>query len=102
MLHSWADSKKKSNLVLTTFCPGENLPWLGSIQKLGPAAELETNPYQSADNDEAETTPFPVMPSQRRSYNSQANVVWIKPSGLQVCTDACTVTLENGEAGFYM
>jgi len=83
MLHSWADSKKKSNLVLTTFTPGENISWLGNLQKLGPAAELETNPYQSADNDEAETTPFPVMPSQRRSYNSQANVVWIKPSGLQ-------------------
>ncbi|KAJ7365923.1 snRNA metabolic process [Desmophyllum pertusum] len=83
MLHSWADSKKKSNLVLTTFFPGENLSWLGNMQKLGPAAELDTNPYQSAENDEAETTPFPVMPSQRRSYNSQANVVWIKPSGLQ-------------------
>ncbi|XP_068741564.1 integrator complex subunit 14-like [Montipora capricornis] len=83
MLHSWADSKKKSNLVLTTFKPGENIPWLGNIQKLGPAAELDINPYQSADNDEAETSPFPVMPSQRRSYNSQANVVWIKPSGLQ-------------------
>jgi len=89
MLHSWADSKKKSNLVLTTFTPGENISWLGNLQKLGPAAELETNPYQSADNDEAETTPFPVMPSQRRSYNSQANVVWIKPSGLQVCFLFC-------------
>lgn len=85
MLHSWADSKKKSNLVLTTFYPGENISWLGNMQKLGPAAELDTNPYQSADHDEGETTPFPVMPSQRRSYNSQANVVWIKPSGLQVC-----------------
>lgn len=83
MLHSWADSKKKSNLVLTIFSPGESLSWLGNMHKLGPAAELETNPYQLADNDEAETTPFPVMPSQRRSYNSQANVVWIKPSGLQ-------------------
>lgn len=85
MLHSWADSKKKSNLVLTTFFPGENnISWLGNIQKLGPAAELDTNPYQTSDNDESETTPFPVLPSQRRSYNSQANVVWIKPSGLQV------------------
>ena len=85
MLHSWADSKKKSNLVLTTFFPGENnISWLGNMQKLGPAAELDSNPYQTSDNDESETTPFPVLPSQRRSYNSQANVVWIKPSGLQV------------------
>lgn len=84
MLHSWADSKKKSNLVLTTFFPGENnISWLGNMQKLGPAAELDSNPYQTSDNDESETTPFPVLPSQRRSYNSQANVVWIKPSGLQ-------------------
>lgn len=52
MLHSWADSKKKSNLVLTTFCPGENISWLGNMQKLGPAAELDINPYQTADNDE--------------------------------------------------
>jgi len=91
MLHSWADSKKKSNLVLTTFCPGENISWLGNIQKLGPAAELDINPYQTAENDEGETTPFPVMPSQRRSYNSQASVVWIKPSGLQVITYYLTV-----------
>ncbi|CAH3188476.1 unnamed protein product [Porites evermanni] len=83
MLHSWADSKKKSNLVLTIFRPGESISWLGNMQKLGPAAELDPNPYHSMDNDEAETTPFPVMPNQRRSYNSQANVVWIKPSGLQ-------------------
>lgn len=54
------------------------------MQKLGPAAELNINPYQAIDNEEAETSPFPVMPSQRRSYNSQANLVWIKPSGLQV------------------
>ena len=84
MLYSWADSKKKSNLVLTTFKPGEKITWLGNMQKLGPAAELETNPYQPIDNEEGETSPFPVMRSQRRSYNSQANLVWIKPSGLQV------------------
>ena len=54
------------------------------MQKLGPAAELETNPYHPIDNEEGETSPFPVMRSQRRSYNSQANLVWIKPSGLQV------------------
>lgn len=83
MLYSWADSKKKSNLVLTTFKPGEKITWLGNMQKLGPAAELETNPYQPIDNEEGETSPFPVMRSQRRSYNSQANLVWIKPSGLQ-------------------
>lgn len=94
MLHSWADSKKKSNLVLTTFGPGENISWLGNMQKLGPAAELDINPYQTADNDEGETTPFPVMPSQRRSYNSQANVVWIKPSGLQVIFYHLTVKVQ--------
>lgn len=70
--------------MLTTFKPGEKITWLGNMQKLGPAAELETNPYQPIDNEEAETSPFPVMRSQRRSYNSQANLVWIKPSGLQV------------------
>ena len=96
MLHSWADSKKKSNLVLTIFRPGESISWLGNMQKLGPAAELDRNPYHSADNDEAETTPFPVMPNQRRSYNSQANMVWIKPSGLQVHMFTSTALYRQG------
>ena len=84
MLHSWADSKKKSNLMLVTFTPCVHLSWLGNIKKLGPATELSTNPYGLTQDDEAETTPFPVTPARRKSYISQASVVWVKPSGLQV------------------
>lgn len=37
MLHSQADSKKKSNLMMSLFEPGpEPLPWLGKISHLGP------------------------------------------------------------------
>lgn len=37
MLYSQADSKKKSNLMMSLFDPGpEPLPWLGKISHLGP------------------------------------------------------------------
>lgn len=37
MLYSQADSKKKSNLMMSLFEPGpETLPWLGKISQLGP------------------------------------------------------------------
>ena len=86
MLQSWADSKKKSNLVLSTFLPGKELPWLGGFKRLGPAAEMLTgNPYVTNEDDDSTSTPFPVTPSHKRSYTSQASVVWIKASGLQVC-----------------
>lgn len=36
LLYSWADSKKKSNLMLTLLEPGNNpVPWLGEISQLG-------------------------------------------------------------------
>ncbi|KTG31205.1 hypothetical protein cypCar_00019065 [Cyprinus carpio] len=39
MLYSQADSKKKSNLMMSLFEPGsEPLPWLGRISQLGPAS----------------------------------------------------------------
>ncbi|EDO45684.1 predicted protein [Nematostella vectensis] len=82
-LHSWADSKKKSNLVLATFAPGAHISWLGDFKQLGPSSELNPCPYRESEDGEKEERPFPCAPSQRRSYNSQANVAWIKPSGLQ-------------------
>lgn len=84
MLYSWADSKKKSNLVLSVFAPGVEIPWLGNLKRLMPAAEMQDNPYK-LDGD-LEESPFPVETSRRRSYHSQASVVWIKGSGLQVVT----------------
>ena len=37
MLYSQADSKKKSNLMMSLFEPGpEPLPWLGKVAQLGP------------------------------------------------------------------
>lgn len=39
MLYSQADSKKKSNLMMSVFEPGpEPLPWLGKISHLGPTS----------------------------------------------------------------
>uniref|UniRef100_A0A671V5J5 Integrator complex subunit 14 n=1 Tax=Sparus aurata TaxID=8175 RepID=A0A671V5J5_SPAAU len=79
MLYSQADSKKKSNLMLSVFDPGaEPLPWLGKISHLGPVSEAAENPYGEDDN----KSPFPVQPQVKRSY-AQNVTVWIKASGLQ-------------------
>ncbi|XP_053282498.1 integrator complex subunit 14 [Pleuronectes platessa] len=78
MLYSQADSKKKSNLMMSLFEPGsEPLPWLGKISYLGPISEAPENPYGEDDK-----SPFPVQPSAKRSY-AQNVTVWIKASGLQ-------------------
>ncbi|XP_054278124.1 integrator complex subunit 14-like isoform X1 [Macrosteles quadrilineatus] len=73
LLYSWADSKKKSNLMLTLLEPGNNpVPWLGDITQLGTAESDKLNPEET----------FPVKPTEKRSY-SQSNVVWIRQAGLQ-------------------
>lgn len=78
MLYSWADSKKKSNLMLSVFEPGlDNIPWLGNLNNLCPAGNMEPPPGATAP-----VSPFPVRPAEKRSY-AQSCVVWIKESGLQ-------------------
>uniref|UniRef100_A0A8C4QVA3 Integrator complex subunit 14 n=1 Tax=Eptatretus burgeri TaxID=7764 RepID=A0A8C4QVA3_EPTBU len=80
MLFSQADSKKKSNLMLSLFEPGsEPLPWLHAVPQLGPVSDHKENPYGVDDSQ----SPFPVPPPSKRSY-AQILPVWIKPSGLQV------------------
>uniref|UniRef100_A0AAQ5YGQ3 von Willebrand factor A domain-containing protein 9 n=1 Tax=Amphiprion ocellaris TaxID=80972 RepID=A0AAQ5YGQ3_AMPOC len=79
MLYSQADSKKKSNLMMSLFEPGpEPLPWLGKISYLGPISEAAENPYGEDDS----KSPFPLQPQVKRSY-AQNVTVWIKASGLQ-------------------
>ncbi|XP_029430962.1 integrator complex subunit 14 isoform X3 [Rhinatrema bivittatum] len=79
MLYSQADSKKKSNLMMSLFEPGlEPLPWLGKTAQLGPISDAKENPYGEDDN----KSPFPLQPKTKRSY-AQNITVWIKPSGLQ-------------------
>lgn len=92
-IHSHADNKRKSNLMLTILPPGENLngkkhskylaihfflfagydvvPWLGDIRYFG----------NVEDSLPGESSTFPVKP-EKRSY-SQNCVVWIKQAGLQ-------------------
>ncbi|XP_069480343.1 integrator complex subunit 14 [Ambystoma mexicanum] len=79
MLYSQADSKKKSNLMMSLYNVGiEPLPWLGKIWQLGPISDAKENPYGDDDN----KSPFPLQPNAKRSY-AQNVTVWIKPSGLQ-------------------
>ncbi|XP_037086232.1 integrator complex subunit 14-like [Pollicipes pollicipes] len=69
IVYSWADSKKKANLMLSLFEPGTSvLPWLGDFTNLGPAAA-------------GVASPFPIKVSRKRSYQ-QTCVTWIKQSGL--------------------
>ncbi|XP_064607763.1 integrator complex subunit 14-like [Liolophura sinensis] len=80
ILYSWADSKKKSNLMLSLLEPGaEALSWLGNMNHLGPSSDFSVPPY---GEDDVVRSPFPVRPQDKRSY-AQSCVVWIKPSGLQ-------------------
>lgn len=72
-VYSWADSKKKSNLMLTILTPGsDSVPWLGDLNNLGFS---ESYPSEQVGS-------FPVRPSEKRSY-SQNGVVWIRQAGLQ-------------------
>lgn len=72
-IFSYADSKKKSNLMLTILPPGhEVVPWLGDLRFIGTVDDLAAG----------EIIPtFPVKPD-KRSYSLNC-VVWIKTPGLQ-------------------
>ncbi|XP_046461521.1 integrator complex subunit 14-like [Daphnia pulex] len=74
LLYSWADSKKKSNLMLSIFEPGTKcIPWLGDLSLLGSFSEA-TSP--------GSFTTFPIKPNEKRSY-AQSCVVWVQPGNLQ-------------------
>ncbi|XP_043221562.1 integrator complex subunit 14-like [Amphibalanus amphitrite] len=69
IVYSWADNKKKANLMLSLFEPGTNvLPWLGDFTNLGPAVP-------------GAPSPFPIKVSRKRSYQ-QTCVTWTRQSGL--------------------
>ena len=73
VLYSWSDNKKKSSLMLSLFEPGlDSVPWMGSLDRLGPASGLN----------ETTQSPFPVRSERKPSYSS-GPVVWIKQSGVQ-------------------
>ncbi|CAD7080625.1 unnamed protein product [Hermetia illucens] len=71
-IHSYADSKKKSNLMLNILQPGNDvIPWLGDLRYLSTIDDALPGEYPS----------FPVK-ADKRSY-TQNCVVWIKQAGLQ-------------------
>ncbi|KAH0952732.1 hypothetical protein HN011_009899 [Eciton burchellii] len=71
-IYSWADTKKKSNLMLTVLEPGcDVIPWLGNFSNLGPSDAAKSSPVS-----------FPVRPAEKRSYTQNAPS-WIRQVGLQ-------------------
>nr|XP_012151502.1 PREDICTED: von Willebrand factor A domain-containing protein 9 isoform X3 [Megachile rotundata] len=71
-IYSWADTKKKSNLMLTVLEPGlDVVPWLGNFSNLGPV-----------DAAKGAAVSFPVRPNEKRSYTQNAPS-WIRQVGLQ-------------------
>ncbi|XP_011498230.1 PREDICTED: von Willebrand factor A domain-containing protein 9 [Ceratosolen solmsi marchali] len=73
-IYSWADTKKKSNLMLTVLEHGTDVvPWLGNFRNLGPV---------DAANKNGEIANFPVRPAEKRSYSQNAPS-WIRQIGLQ-------------------
>lgn len=71
-IYSYADTKKKSNLMLNILPPGNYvIPWLGDLQMLGFVEDLMPG----------ENSAFPVK-ADKRSY-SQSCVVWINRISLQ-------------------
>ncbi|XP_069692439.1 integrator complex subunit 14 [Periplaneta americana] len=78
IVYSWADSKKKSNLMLTILEPGSNVvPWLGDLHRMG-----SLDDFRATCHDNEPEPSFPVRPLEKRSY-SQNCVVWIRQAGLQ-------------------
>ena len=76
LLFTYADTKKKSSLMLALLEPGDcPVPWMGNIRRLGPIDELTmTSPESSS--------PFPVKASTHRPSYSSSPVVWIKHASL--------------------
>ena len=73
-IYSYADTKKKSNLMLTIMEHGSNsVPWLGNLRNLGPVDAKKQNEDISG---------FPVKPIDKKSYSQNAPS-WIREVGLQ-------------------
>jgi hypothetical protein len=74
ILYSWADSKKKFNLMLSTLdFLNDSIPWLCPFEFLGhPEVSTKLPASEGADRRKG-----------KRSYHSQSTVVWIRNASLQ-------------------
>ena len=76
LLFSYADTKKKSSLMLALLEPGDcPVPWTGNLRNLGPVDELTATSPESSSH-------FPVKASTHRPSYSSSPVVWIKHASL--------------------
>ena len=75
LIFSYADTKKKSSLMLALLEPGDcPVPWMDNLRSLGPMDELTSTSPDSGH--------FPVKASTHRPSYSSSPVVWIKHASL--------------------
>jgi len=87
-IYTWADNKKKSNLMLSILPPGNDVvPWLGNMQLLGPPEEFVMTRAVTV------LPTFPVKPGEKKSY-AGTPTVWI--SNEQLNNDVSKL-LRNGK-----
>jgi hypothetical protein len=83
-IYSWADNKKKSNLMLSVLPPGtEVVPWLGNLQELGSRDELVNKLMKQLPPNQPLTSipSFPVKATEKKSYASNPTV-WVHNPGI--------------------
>lgn len=81
MLHSWADSRKKSNLVLSVFQPGlDSVPWLGDLRMLSCLPSLNVHKLAGVVDQVAPSLPVPI--TDKKSY-ANMSPSWLRQSTLQ-------------------
>jgi len=81
-IYSWADNKKKSNLMLSILPPGSDVvPWLGKMHNLGPKDEYFKSLNVSASQTQDIIPTFPVKSEEKKSYCANPTV-WLTTAGI--------------------
>ena len=94
LLFSYADTKKKSSLMLALLEPGDcPVPWMDNLRSLGPVDELTATSSESSSH-------FPVKASSHRPSYSSSPVVWIKHASLHSDIQVFEMYRSEGMAGW--
>ena len=80
-MYSGSEGKnsKRSNLILSVFHPGQQIPWLGDIDYLG----MKDTSKEYED--------FPVGPPRTLSFQNASNLSWAGDNVIQVCAKSASL-----------